>query len=118
MKLVYIAGAYRSRFGILGRAWNISRARKVAKLLWRMGFAVLCPHSNSAFMDGCAPDGVFLRGDIEMLKRCDAIVLMPGFAKSQGAQAEYFTAQSYGITKFYVEYPTFEKVIARWRDMG
>ena len=118
MKIVYIAGAYRSRFGIVGRAWNISRARKIAKLLWRMGFAVVCPHSNSAFMDGCAPDGVFLRGDIEMLKRCDAIVLMPGFAQSEGAVEEYFAANLRDIPRFYVDMPTFERDIARWRDMG
>jgi len=117
MKLVYIAGAYRSRFGIIGRAWNISRARKIAKLLWRMGFSVICPHSNSAFMDRCAKDETFLRGDIEILKRCDAIVLMPGFDKSKGAVEEYFTAQRHDIPKFFVSYPTFENVIARWRDM-
>ena len=118
MKIVYIAGAYRSRFGLIGRAWNISRARKIAKMLWSMNIAAVCPHSNSAFMDRCASDSTFLRGDTEILKRCDAIVLMPGFATSEGAQAEYFTAQQHGIPKFYVGFPSFESDIKRWRDMG
>ena len=83
-----------------------------------MGFAVVCPHSNSAFMDRCASDTAFLRGDIEMLKRCDAIVLMPGFKKSTGAVEEYFAAQTHNIPKFHVAYPSFERDIARWRDMG
>ena len=118
MKIVYIAGAYRSKWGLLGRAWNISRARKIAKLLWGMGFAVVCPHSNSAFMDRAATDRTFLTGDLEILKRCDAIVLMPGFAKSQGAVEEYFCAQRHDVQKFFVSYPTFERDIARWRGMN
>ena len=33
-----------------------------------MGYTVICPHANSALMDGRA-ERCFLAGDIEMLKR-------------------------------------------------
>ena len=51
-KLAYVAGPYRSKLGRLGILINIMRARKIARLLWKQGYAVICPHSNSAFMSG------------------------------------------------------------------
>ncbi len=89
MKLVYVAGPYRSKWGIVGRAINIIKARKVAKELWQAGYAVICPHSNTAFFDGIVTDEMVLKGDIEILKRCDFIAMMPGYKKSKGAVTEY-----------------------------
>jgi hypothetical protein len=52
-----------------------------------MGYAVLCPHANTAFMDfGC--DEVFLDGDLEILRRCDLVVVAPGWESSEGTRAE------------------------------
>jgi hypothetical protein len=63
LKIAYVAGPYRAKTKI-GIILNILRARKVAKELWKMGYAVICPHSNSALMDGIAPDEAFLNGGI------------------------------------------------------
>jgi hypothetical protein len=93
MKLVYIAGPYRSTwpwlFNWLGRLINIYRARRMAKRVWRDGFAAICPHMNSAMMDGICPDNNFLLGGKRMLKGCDVLLLLKGWEKSDGSRDEF-----------------------------
>jgi len=96
MKLIYIVGKYTAKTTI-GKLINIYRARRAAKRLWSYGYAVICPHSNSALMDRYAPLQVFYDGTIEMLKKCDYIYLLKDWEKSKGARAEYQTALKYGI---------------------
>src|SRR5690349_1445104 len=76
VKVIYIAGKYRGP-----NAWaieqNIRAAEEVAARVWAMGMVALCPHANSRHMDGVATDEVFLDGTMELLRRCDAVVLVP-----------------------------------------
>jgi hypothetical protein len=93
MKLAYVAGPYRgtSKIKMINRLqviFNILRAARVAKKLWKTGYAVICPHLNSALMDGVAPDEAFLNGDLLMLDRCDLIVLQGKWNKSSGTVGE------------------------------
>lgn len=87
MTLAYVAGPFRA-----SNAWeieqNIRRAEEPALALWRMGYAVICPHTNTRFFQGAAPDRVWLDGDLEMLRRCDLVVVTPDWRKSRGARAE------------------------------
>ena len=93
MKLLFIAGPYRGNI-----KQNIATARLHAEMLWKTGrYFVLCPHLNSAFMDGIAPDEVFLRGDIEALKRCDVLYLLPKWQESEGSRGEYAAALQAGL---------------------
>lgn len=39
-------------------------------------------------MGGIVPDEAFLAGDLEILRRCDAVVLLTGWNESAGALAE------------------------------
>ena len=93
MTLAYVAGPYRgkSKNKIINKLQvirNILAAREVAKELWRMGYAVLCPHSNTALFDGVAPDQTFLDGDLLILDRCDLIVLQGKWWDSKGTLGE------------------------------
>lgn len=88
MKVVYLAGRYRDARGHYYVTKNIELARDIALELWRLGYAVICPHMNTAHLDGAAPDDVWLRGDIELLKRSDIVVMIPGWEQSKGAQDE------------------------------
>ena len=101
MKLIYIAGPYRSKHGRIGVALNILRARRIARELWRLGLAAICPHLNTALMDGTVPDEAFLAGDIEMLERCDGIVMAPGWERSAGSLDELTFARDHAIAVFF-----------------
>lgn len=97
MKLIYVAGPYRSKLGVHGIVENIRAAEQAALQLWRMGYAVICPHKNTALFDGAAPDDVWLKGDIVMLLRCDAVYCLPTWESSTGAQGEVKAAEGAGI---------------------
>lgn len=99
MIVVYVAGPYRAPTQKMVLQ-NIARARDVAAELWRMGFAVVCPHSNSALMDGVCPDDHFLNAYLEILKRCDLVVTCPGWSLSRGALGEVELALKSGIPVF------------------
>jgi len=111
MKLIYVAGPYRSD-GTYGIMQNIRKAEDVTVQLWNLGVAVICPHKNTAFLDG-AIDGetmdgkgavadvsLFFKGDLEMMVRCDAVVLVPGWQKSKGTVQEKTLAVIRGIPVF------------------
>jgi hypothetical protein len=94
MLIVYVAGPYRAdtREGV---ERNIQKARKVAIALWERGYGVICPHLNTAhFHDDCKVDNedLYLNAYVEILKRCDAVVMTNGWNKSAGAREEFETA--------------------------
>jgi hypothetical protein len=100
VRVVYIAGPYRAP-----NAWeieqNIRRAEGLALEVWRAGAAAICPHANTRFFQGAAEDGLWLEGDLEILKRCDAILMTPNWTLSNGARAELACAMAHGIPAFY-----------------
>jgi len=63
---------------------------------------------NTAFMDGVCPDEVWLKGDLEILQRCDAICMLHNWEESSGAKVEHDFAHSLGL-EFY--YETIDGVI-------
>ena len=100
MKVVYISGAYRSD-SVNGIYENIQKAREVAIKYWKLGYAVICPHMNTAFMDGACNDHIWLEGDIEILKRCDVIIMIGKWTMSRGAREELYIALSLGMEVIY-----------------
>ncbi len=97
MKLIYVAGKYRARTWF-GKVWNILKARRAARRLWKTGWAVICPHMNTALFDEDCP---YIEGDCVMVKRCDAIYMLKGWHDSEGARIERMTAIKKGITIYY-----------------
>ena len=100
MQIAYIAGPYRAKTK-LGIIRNILKARKVAKKYWALGYTAFCPHMNSALMDRCAPDEVFLKGDLEFLQHADILVVIPGWERSKGTLGEIEFAKAKGIPIIY-----------------
>lgn len=100
MKIAYIAGKYRAKT-IRGIYENIRKAEKVAIRYWKLGYAVICPHKNTELLDGACDDSVWLKGDLEILKRCDLVVAMKGWEQSKGASAEIRTAKENKIKVIY-----------------
>lgn len=112
MKLVYVAGPYRAETPHK-IAENIHRARLLALRVWKLGAVAICPHMNTAHFDGECPDDVWLKGDLEILRRCDAVILADGWAGSSGTMAEVAEAERLGI-------PVVRRLQALkvWLDMG
>lgn len=100
MKVIYVAGPYRARteWGVTN---NIRAAEEAALALWRMGWAVICPHKNTAYFGGAAPDDVWLKGDLAILEKCDAVYAMDGWLGSQGARDEILLAKEKRIPVYF-----------------
>jgi hypothetical protein len=88
MRVVFISGKYRGKDYQEIEA-NIQKAKAAAIELWKQGYAVICPHLNTAHFDGICPDEVWLNGDIEIMKRCDAVYFLDNWKESQGAKHEF-----------------------------
>jgi hypothetical protein len=90
-----------------------------------LGLAVLCPHANTAWMDGAQlekdpisgvakgpGDEIFLKGDLEMLRRCDGLVLVGEWEKSAGCRDEHLLSMSLGIPAW--EWPRERAEVEAW----
>ena len=113
-KVAYVAGPYRADT-IHGVVENIRSAEAVAIELWKMGYAVICPHKNTALLDGVCGDEVWLEGAIELMLRSDIVVLVPGWDKSEGTKAEAFKAMEDGMPVY--KWPDHEQEL-RELDKG
>ena len=94
--VVYIAGPFRAEtpYDVVQ---NIRVAEAAALRVWRAGMVALCPHLNTANFSGAAPDEIWLEGDLEMLKRCDAVLLVGNWSESKGATEEYAQASKLNL---------------------
>ena len=99
MKVIFISGKYRSCSGEYYVRKNIRFAEEQALYVWKHGGIALCPHKNTAGFGGALgiTDDVWLAGDLELLKRCDAIWMIKGWLSSEGACAEKVFAENNGI---------------------
>lgn len=100
MKVIYIAGKYRSdtEYGV---KCNIDAAERAAIFIWKHGGAAICPHKNTAFFGGICPDETWLIGDLEIMRRCDGVYALVGWEHSKGAYKEVTEARRLGLPVFY-----------------
>ncbi len=52
------------------------------------GYAVICVHATARYWFGRVPEETAKLADIELLKRCDAVVLCADWARSKGTMDE------------------------------
>jgi hypothetical protein len=116
VKLIYIAGPYRATT-TWGIAQNIHRAREVGALVASMGAYPVIPHSNTAHMDGVADDALWLAGTLEVMRRCDGVVMIKGFLSSRGAVDEHNEAILRGIPVYPESFGRAE-VVRGWSPWG
>lgn len=100
--LIYVAGPYRAatREAI---ALNIDAARVIGISAAALGWFPVIPHANTAHMELDLPelgDEFWLRGTMEMMERCDAVVLVPGWESSAGTKGEMARADALRIPIF------------------
>ena len=99
MRVIYIAGKYRapSPWGIEN---NIRAAEVIALEVAKLGAAPLAPHPMYRYYQGSLPDEFWLQGTLELLRRCDAVMLVPGWEQSTGARGEKVEAERRGMPVF------------------
>lgn len=100
MKVVMVIGPFAA-----SDSWelerNIRRAETLALAVWKAGAAVICPHTNTRFFFGTCDESVFREGYREIVRRCDAAILVPGWEDSSGSVAEVEEARLFGIPYFH-----------------
>jgi len=88
-KTVYIAGPYRADTEEQIQQ-NIEHAKHAAIRLIKMGYAVHCPHMNTAGMHTDSEITVddWMSQSLSILDKMDAIYMLRGWANSEGAKME------------------------------
>lgn len=110
MKVIYLASPYRGETE--NEVWeHITNAHRTARKIWKLGVACISPCSNTAFFGGKDDDQLWLDGDIEILKRCDAVYMNEGWENSSGCLKEKKIAESCSIPVF-TDWPSLDKFIA------
>jgi len=100
MKVIFIAGPFRGATP-WDVAQNVRRAEEVGLEVAYCGAMPLIPHANTALFDKQLTDDFWLAGTQELLRRCDAVMIVPGWAKSEGTLAEIELANELDIPVFY-----------------
>ena len=102
LKKAYISGPYSAP-----TPWeteiNIMAARIIAAELFRRGYSVFCPHSNSSHMDGVVDYDHFIQADLEWVDICDELYVFGDWKQSPGSvkspsELLYHSAFSSAIT--------------------
>ena len=98
MKIAYVAGPYNAPTPAEHRE-KIEAAGDVAYTIARTigGWWPVCVHTMARDWFGFVPEPKAIQGDIELLKRCDAVVLTIGWQHSKGTRKEIVAAKEAGI---------------------
>ena len=107
MNVVYVAGKYRDTHPYQIQ-YHIDCAKEVAMQVWKAGHAAICPHLNSAHFEGLNTEQHFIDGTLELMKRCDVVLLVPGWETSEGTKGEIAEAERLGIPVYEDPYWCFE----------
>lgn len=108
--IIYLAGPIRPK-GDQTIEGNLAVAKAAALELWGKGYAVICPHANTdlpyAEAEKLGSPEIWLNGDLEIIARCDAVIVMPNWEQSEGTKGEIVFAKERNIPiTYYPELPT------------
>lgn len=109
--VIYIAGKYTADTPE-EITENIVFARQYAIEVWQLGYTALCPHLNTFHFEKDAELEYedYMNGDFELIKRCDALFMLPNWTDSMGATREREHAIQENKPVFY----SLEE-LARWK---
>jgi len=95
--IIYIAGRYRADKELMVDR-HVAVAEYFGILVMEKGHFPLIPHTNTGRFERMVdyPDRIYLEGTMDLLRRCDGILMIPGWRKSEGAVAELEKAKRDG----------------------
>lgn len=89
MKLIYVAGPFTAadRSGVQR---NIAAAEAIGIEVARLGALPVVPHANTSHpnYEAVQPYEFWIGATMELLRRCDALLTVPGWETSKGASGE------------------------------
>lgn len=99
MSLVYVAGPFRG-----ATRWHVRQntimAERIGFEVMQQGFFPVIPHTMTENFDGQQTDQFWLDGTLELMRRCDAVLAVPPYTRSEGTKAEIAEAKRLGIPVF------------------
>ena len=107
MKVIYISGPFSlipdGYDEVHGIEHNINEASRWALAVARKGWAPICPHKNTAGFQHVSdiPYSFWMDVCLTLVEKSDAILMIPGWEKSPGAQIELKKAEKLGLDIFY-----------------
>jgi len=116
-KIIFVAGPVRGNGSIEAKKKNIEIARKHIKTLIENNIPYYSPHLNvdqeTIYMNETA--GKFAKDlNAEMLGRCDALAVLPGWENSSGTRGEIENAQKRSLPIFYLSEENAIGKIKNW----
>jgi hypothetical protein len=109
----YLSGPMSAELA-LDRALNRFKAIQASTQLWEAAILHYCPHAASPAIGSTDVDyETWMAMDIEILRRCDWILLLDDWAKSEGCRREFNVAMNLGIPVAY----SVEEAIALAREL-
>lgn len=101
MRVVYVAGPLIAADHYAIRL-NIDRAAAVGIEIARHGVSPVIPHTNTgAWFIGTCTHEFWYAATLELLRRCDAVITVPGWEASVGAKGEVDEAKRLGLPVFH-----------------
>jgi nucleoside 2-deoxyribosyltransferase len=100
MKQIYVAGPYTAN-----DSWslekNIRSAEEISFQVFSLRAVAVCSHTISRYFFGTLNEEFWLEATMNMLSRCDAMVVVEGWKKSSGTLGEIKYAAENDIPIFY-----------------
>lgn len=100
--VIYIAGPYRGATSSKVNE-NIFEARRAGIRAIAVGWSPIIPHCNTARFEVAMPkvsDEFWLEATLELMRRCDAVLMVEGWQSSIGATNEHDEAKRLGMPVF------------------
>ncbi|HEW91205.1 MAG TPA: DUF4406 domain-containing protein [Thermotogaceae bacterium] len=99
MKLVFISGPYKADTN-----WQIERnirnAEIASLMVWKLGAVPICVHTMNRHFFGEIDEERVINGCMDIIMRCDAILMLSGWEESAGSYMEYNFAMKNNVTVF------------------
>jgi len=98
--LAYVAGPYRAATP-LGVTVNVNRARQVGVLVAERGWHPIVPHNLSTGLEHVGDDDFWLALTLNVMEKCDVVVVAPNWQASDGTRAEIARAEELGLPVYF-----------------
>jgi len=117
IRLIYVAGRFNADTGLARRDHVTHAMRHAAWVLRQFGVQGLypvVPHAQGEHLVGIGAEHIHYAGTLEIMRRCQAVLVVPGWEASKGTLAEIKEADTLGLPVFFAGQPHTEAEIREW----